>query len=368
LHHAVPPDFLFVDADRLRRRVAREKDSKAWCSGLCPAVRYTCHPSSSSTSHASILANRFHNTAPISYLHSQEVYFPSSIAGQLTNTHPKDSTGAPINPPAPLTLANLDSLNAFANSGTGVYLTANEGIEALPPWFHGTAPSSSGSTGSTIASCIITVSKSNNTLDAFYFYFYAYNQGNWVLNLPALEFGDHVGDWEHTMIRFIDGTPEAIWFSQHSSGEAFTYSAAQKYQNGDRPIVYSANGTHANYAIPGVHDHTIPGLNLPGGPLEDHTDAGVLWDPFVASPTYVYSYDMASEAFTAYNGVDPTGWLNFAGQWGDNQLPDGTQGQIDVFGQRKYTAGPTGPRDKDLGRVSVCSGSGTCVVRGALGP
>ncbi|OAP57611.1 hypothetical protein AYL99_08349 [Fonsecaea erecta] len=305
--------------------------------------------------------------APVAYLDSTEIYLPSSIAGHLTHTHPEDGSGNNIaNAPSPLTLDNLNSLDNFASSGTQVYLTSDEGIEALPSWFRGVEPDSSGSTGSTIASLIVTVSKPNNILDAFYFYFYAYNQGNWVLGLPVLEFGDHVGDWEHTMVRFVNGAPTAMWFSQHSSGEAFSYSALQKYNNGERPIVYVANGTHANYAIPGVHDHTIPNFNTLAGPLEDHTDAGLLWDPLVNA--YVYSFDNSTGVFTAYNGQDPTAWLDFAGRWGDNQLSDSTPGQIDVFGERKYVAGPTGPKDKDLGRANVCPTGKSCSISSILLP
>ncbi len=30
------------------------------------------------------------------------------------------------------------------------------------------------------------------------------------------------------MIRFQDGQPQAIWYSQHSNGEAFTWAAVEK--------------------------------------------------------------------------------------------------------------------------------------------
>lgn len=30
------------------------------------------------------------------------------------------------------------------------------------------------------------------------------------------------------MIRFSNGQPEAIWYSQHANGEAFTYGAVEK--------------------------------------------------------------------------------------------------------------------------------------------
>lgn len=48
------------------------------------------------------------------------------------------------------------------------------------------------------------------------------------------------------MVRFKDGQPTAVWFSQHEYGEAYSYSAVQKV--GKRPVAYSAKGSHANYA------------------------------------------------------------------------------------------------------------------------
>jgi len=60
-------------------------------------------------------------------------------------------------------------------------------------------------------------------------------------------FGNHVGDWEHTMVRFINGVPQTVYYSAHASGTAYRYSAVEK--SGDRPISYTAIGTHANYAV-----------------------------------------------------------------------------------------------------------------------
>ncbi|KAL1997578.1 hypothetical protein VTN02DRAFT_1433 [Thermoascus thermophilus] len=160
-----------------------------------------------------------------------------------------------------------------------------------------------------------------------------YNQGNTVL---GLELGDHVGDWEHNLIRFADGVPQAIWYSQHAGGEAFTYEATER--RGPRPYAYAGNGSHAVYAIAGDHDHTLPHVNLPDGLVVDHTDRGVLWDPTLSA--YAYRYEADGQTFTAYDGRAPVGWLAFNGRWGDDAPP----------GQARYTAGPRGPRFKHLVR------------------
>lgn len=72
--------------------------------------------------------------------------------------------------------------------------------------------------------------------------------------------------------------------------------------------------------------------NLPGGPLEDHTSQGTLWDPLQSA--YHYLYDVSSNTFTSPNG-DPTDWLQFKGHWGDDTLPKSTPGQVELFGQYK---------------------------------
>lgn len=168
------------------------------------------------------------------------------------------------------------------------------------------------------------------------------------------------------MVRFENGTPQAVWYSQHSNGEAFTYEAVNK--TNARPVNLVANGTHANYAIGGTHDHTIPDLNLPAGLVEDFTDFGAIWDPLLSA--YYYSYDANTKAFTAYDDSTPVNWLNFIGQWGDAQYPDSDPRQKSIFDLAyKYVGGPTGPEDKQLNRTEVCPDNGdACIVRPVLGP
>lgn len=179
--------------------------------------------------------------------------------------------------------------------------------------------------------------------------------------------GNHVGDWEHTMVRFANGVPTGVWFSQHANGQAFRYSAVEKDSAGVRPLAYSAKGSHANYAMGGTHDHTIPNLNLPGGVLEDYTNKGTLWDPLLSA--WYYKYTPSSNQFEAYDGSAPTAWLNFKGHWGDQEYPESDKRQFKLFGQAKFSGGPTGPADKQLNRDKICPNNGNlCILRSILVP
>ena len=51
------------------------------------------------------------------------------------------------------------------------------------------------------------------------------------------------------MIRFKDGKPDAVWYSQHASGQAFKWTTLEKKDG--RPLGWSGNGTHATYASSG---------------------------------------------------------------------------------------------------------------------
>lgn len=72
---------------------------------------------------------------------------------------------------------------------------------------------------------LLVMDKGNGIVDAFWFYFYSFNLGNTVVNV---RFGNHVGDWEHCLVRFHNGQPKALFFSAHTSGEAFRYEAVEK--------------------------------------------------------------------------------------------------------------------------------------------
>ncbi|KAF1848696.1 uncharacterized protein K460DRAFT_278395 [Cucurbitaria berberidis CBS 394.84] len=318
--------------------------------------------------------------APLLHLFSRDPYQPSSIAAQLINTHPEVDFKPVSIPSPPLSLDNLDQLNSIgANGGSDVYLTSNDDITTDPKWLKGVETDANGGTGEEKTGVIVVVDKGDGIVDAFYFYFFAFNWGGVVLEkqLGALlslshpRVGDHVGDWEHNMIRFKNGVPKAVWLSQHSNGEAYTFSCLKKDSSGKRPILYIANGSHAIYPTPGTHDHTLPNLNLPVPfLLVDETDDGPLYDPTLTS--YAYSYTTPSSTpsstsnslppagtFTAYASSAstpvPVSFLSFRGRWGDAEYPasDPRQKGKGLFGFKKYVGGPTGVLDKQLGRKEV---------------
>ena len=72
---------------------------------------------------------------------------------------------------------------------------------------------------------LVVVEKEFGIVDAFWFFFYSYNLGNEVF---GIRFGNHVGDWEHVLVRFQNERPNALFFSEHFFGEAYSFDAVEK--------------------------------------------------------------------------------------------------------------------------------------------
>ncbi|KIO29042.1 hypothetical protein M407DRAFT_228697 [Tulasnella calospora MUT 4182] len=239
--------------------------------------------------------------APLMWLNSGEQYWPGNPLEFLENTKPQHKTGAPVDVPPDL-LGKPESLKLPAVNDPDVYLTFNEDprtnshIEKLIS-LPGKPDPTTHLSGSTC--WIIVADKSHivepGVVDVFYFFFYPYNLGTFVV---YTNFGNHVGDWEHSMIRFKDGKPIAIHLSAHSEGHSFSWDIMEKM--GDRPVGYVARGSHANYAKPGDKAYSkVPIF----GPV-DHADKGLLWDP---SLKYVAAkFDPPTGTFTPMKAPHPT--------------------------------------------------------------
>lgn len=211
--------------------------------------------------------------APLIHLYSREEFWPCEMPDHLShitpyhNYEPLPSTRNHYN------LRNLDELN---RDGRFVYLQSKDNVEDRPNWLSGRKNIPVGldvsnkddllsrdnlfysdkaahiaqdpllSTRkdarqmrqpkqrnehrqggrSSAPAVLVTIDKGNGIVDAFWFFFYCYNLGNKVLNI---RFGNHVGDWEHTLVRFKNGEPHEVFFSEHSWGEAYTWNAVEKY-------------------------------------------------------------------------------------------------------------------------------------------
>ncbi|KAK4121193.1 hypothetical protein N657DRAFT_682854 [Parathielavia appendiculata] len=210
---------------------------------------------------------------------------------------------------------------------------------------------------------LILVDKGAGIVDAFWFFFYSYNLGQTVLKI---RFGNHVGDWEHCMVRFQHGVPRAMFLSEHAGGKAYLWKALEKRTQKDgkpaRPVIYSAVGSHAMYASPGMHPYVLP-FKL----LKDVTDKGPLWDPALNHYAYWYDYEVdrdeernsTVQVRTSLTAAEsnpglPTSWFHFEGFWGDDVYPLSDLRQWRLFGEYHYVTGPQGPKAKFLDRRKVC--------------
>ncbi|KLU92713.1 hypothetical protein MAPG_11700, partial [Magnaporthiopsis poae ATCC 64411] len=239
--------------------------------------------------------------APLVHLHSGESFWPASVAEHVKHMRALNHTAPPGDTADDedrdsrtlLNLTDLDSLNAI-HGGAAVYLTSTDDVETRPNWLSSrdAMPRSQNdeSNGRSTAPVVLVLVEKETAadgeptvLDAFWFFFYSYNLGQTVL---GLRFGNHVGDWEHCMVRFVRGEPTAMFLSEHAGGQAYAWRALEKAATaegskdggggggGYRPVIYSAVGSHAMYATPGDHPYV-----LPFGMLKDVTDKGPLWDP-----------------------------------------------------------------------------------------
>jgi hypothetical protein len=307
--------------------------------------------------------------APYVYLHKDEKYWPANVATHVECSLYEDCSDAEN--PAPIDLSHLGKLNLAAMltdqsiNRDGVFLchTTDPRKEKLIQSLlsdHGKP----GSDHRSNSPCwIVWMDKSSilgeQTVDVFYFFFWAYNLGNEVI---GMNFGNHVGDWEHIMIRFVHGKPTAVHLSAHSDGVAYTYDAMEKRDS--RPVVYCAGGSHAFYAKSGNHAYSPVGRL---GPV-DHTSQGPLWDPTL---NYIASYHDTSkpegEKFipVTVHGGEPgkdfapeeiKAVLSFRGRWGNSFLGKSRHHDLPLAGKLKklmWAQGPSGPRDKYLDRPTL---------------
>lgn len=313
--------------------------------------------------------------APLVFLYSEEKYLPYDIEKYVSNFRPAWRNGTTIsipgkNPKDPLyqnqKLKITDLEHLPKSKEDKVFLTSLSGFDKDPEFITGknNKPNLYNGEIKNAPAVLIVTDKGNGWVDAYWFYFYSFNLGPFVMGFGP--FGNHVGDWEHSLVRFYKGEPVVVWMSAHGGGGAYFYEQLEKESlnetgigigNGKQPVIFSARGTHANYPSTGQHSHDIPYAIL-----SDFTDRGSLWNPVTNYLAYTYTpTDDSNELKISYgNGSHPSreqrfgNWLYFDGAWGDPTLdPKDPRQHWSPF-EWKYIDGPTGPLTKNLLRTSPC--------------
>lgn len=295
--------------------------------------------------------------APVVQLYSEEVYLPGDIqefvghfrlATEYTNATDR------------LILATLNSLakdtRAIFGQDTKLYMSAQDSWEHDPKWVTGADNIPRPSTGklANAPAVLITVDK-GDFIDAFWFYFYPFNLGPFVMG--AGPYGNHLGDWEHSLVRFSKETekPEIVWMSAHGGGTAYWFETLEKLDiDPNRPLIMAARGTHANYVTGGQHSHDIP-----WSVLCDFTDRGDIWDPAANYMAYTFDGTTVRPANGTINGRETENgdWLLFDGYWGDKKLDPDDPRQAWSIWEYKMIDGPQGPLFKNLMRTQPCQRS-----------
>jgi len=266
------------------------------------------------------LAQRY---APKIYLHSQEKYFPSSVEFFTDQTNIQDIGNQKY-------MVTNQPLGC-ATCTDPVFLDGQKPNDHLtPPIYSISVPKAPTAEGLEV-------------MDLVYYAFFPYNGGKDVCigldNVPFVgcagehsNFGNHVGDWEHVTIRFIDGYPYQMYLGHHDSGMKYYFGDKNVEIEGGHPVVYAAKGSHGLYAFEGSYKYASAATT----DLKDHMNKGTVWNTY------------SNVKFTPYKSIgDYDGewsFMNFDGRWGNPE-----DGCYDVPGHDTYClleSGPTGPMMK----------------------
>jgi hypothetical protein len=129
-----------------------------------------------------------------------------------------------------------------------------------------------------------------------YWFFYFYNDYNLVGDL--LKAGLHEGDWEMIQLRLGPDrqTPDLAVYAQHTHAATRPWAAVERV--GERPVVYSARGSHASYFNADVHWT---------GDWFDHADG--------KRPAPELELEIVRDGDPNYH------WVAWPGRWGGTKQP-----------------------------------------------
>jgi hypothetical protein len=275
--------------------------------------------------------------APRVWLHSDEIYMPSSVEWAFPN------------------------LKRHVNPDGNYWLNTNDPLPEpsdILPFFHGNL--NSAPVYAYFVKKQIPVGEFEvEVVDLIYFLYYPYNRGKEVVSTI---WGNHVGDWEHITVRLAWQYEEMLWavepskiyVAAHDLGATFDWGSSEIQKVGTHPVVFSAWGSHGLWVNPGDHEYD----SILSTPLIDFCNAGAAWDTWENMVAFDY-YDPAGN-----NGVGLLG-----SQWPTWMLDDFSNPCCDTITNPGCDADPAIGAIYRWGNTEVGCLSGACrLENGPTGP
>lgn len=186
-------------------------------------------------------------------------------------------------------------------------------------------------------------------LDLAYFYYAPYNLGK---TIAGLEFGNHIGDWEHISVRLLKEEnngrltyrPVIVNYSAHFMKNYVSWDEVEKV-NGTHPVAYIACGSHGMWKDAGVHVY----VNAVVVKLKDLTSKGTAWDLWEDGEMETFAYDalahkgegIGESEWKAEFGIDCFDENGGVTNWGNR----GWKPPIQVYA--RFDSAPSGPQHKN---------------------
>ncbi|KAI9146381.1 hypothetical protein BKA69DRAFT_20869 [Paraphysoderma sedebokerense] len=254
--------------------------------------------------------------APSVHFHSEEKFFPSPIDFYFDQVSLKSGDNVVHHSLTRQKL--LETIRAgpttgmtFANkAGHSDILTNFFG--QIYPWMHG----HSSSAGHNYPMYITLRQVSHREYMAYYYAFFPFNEGKGGVRSGL--FGNHLGDWEHIRIKFVDAEPTEMLFHWHSDGLSIPFSDPRiEKVDGTHPIIYCAKGSHGFNFQPVDRDYHVLIPHLLS--LTDHFNEGHAWNTWQDNPeVYFKRSDTEVKRIDNNSPADGDIW-KYQGLWGTRQ-------------------------------------------------
>lgn len=193
------------------------------------------------------------------------------------------------------------------------------------------------------------IEKEQKYLDLSYFVFTPYNKSKEIL---GMEFGNHIGDWEHITVRLmkeninnaVSWRPIIVCYSAHDFVNCYSWNDVEKIGS-THPVAFTAAGSHGMWSTEGKHVY----INALVVKLTDECSRGTAWDLWEKNALETYSYDSLSHTG---HGIGSSKWndcfnLNYYDENSNAVCRWGNYGYYPpICIYPSLSGGPTGPQHK----------------------